>query len=188
MDPSTGTFTSMDTYGGSLSDPMSLHKYLFANANPVKYSDPSGHASTLVDQMTACGIMSMMCSATLFWLDVAIHPESEHNEWDYISTLLGGFLSGFIGGYVGIPLLGGNLKTVSGCITLIIVAVMGMIGYFVKKLGECVIDSSNSPETTVLGWEITIFGDILMSPLRNVISFDSDLLNFLMDLGEYIFG
>lgn len=65
---------------------------------------------------------------------------------------------------------------------------MGMIGYFVKKLGECVIDSSNSPETTVLGWEITIFGDVLMSPLRNAISFDSDLLNFLMELCEYIFG
>lgn len=65
---------------------------------------------------------------------------------------------------------------------------MGMIGYFVKKPGECVIDSSNSPETTVLGREITIFGDVLMSPLRNVISFDSDLLNFLMELCDYIFG
>ena len=42
MDPASGTFTSMDTYAGRLSDPVSLHKYLFANSNPVMYSDPSG--------------------------------------------------------------------------------------------------------------------------------------------------
>ena len=42
MNPGTGTFISMDTYQGALYEPVTLHKYLYANANPVKYSDPSG--------------------------------------------------------------------------------------------------------------------------------------------------
>ena len=50
---------SMDTYGGSLSDPMSLHKYLFANSNPVKYCDPSGHFS-LVELGNAMTISAMI--------------------------------------------------------------------------------------------------------------------------------
>jgi hypothetical protein len=33
----------MDAYQGSVYDPVSLHKYLYANANPVMYSDPSGY-------------------------------------------------------------------------------------------------------------------------------------------------
>jgi hypothetical protein len=43
MNPSTGTFISMDTYQGSEFDPVSLHKYLYAGANPIMYMDPSGH-------------------------------------------------------------------------------------------------------------------------------------------------
>lgn len=42
MNLETGTFTSMDTYQGNLYEPVTLHKYLYANANPVKYTDPSG--------------------------------------------------------------------------------------------------------------------------------------------------
>ncbi|MBR6402610.1 MAG: hypothetical protein IKS48_04435 [Eubacterium sp.] len=43
MDPSTGTFISMDSYAGSLSDPISLHKYLYCHANPIMNTDPSGN-------------------------------------------------------------------------------------------------------------------------------------------------
>ena len=49
MSPSTGTFTTMDTYQGSIFDPTSLHKYLYANANPVTYVDPSGYMTTHQD-------------------------------------------------------------------------------------------------------------------------------------------
>ncbi len=42
MNPETGSFTSMDTWQGDLYEPVTLHKYLYANANPVKYKDPSG--------------------------------------------------------------------------------------------------------------------------------------------------
>ena len=42
MSPETGSFTSMDTWQGDLYEPVTLHKYLYANANPVKYKDPSG--------------------------------------------------------------------------------------------------------------------------------------------------
>ena len=45
MDTTTGRFTSMDSYLGSVDDPVSLHKYLYVNANPVNYIDPSGYNS-----------------------------------------------------------------------------------------------------------------------------------------------
>ena len=45
MNPSTGTFITMDEYAGSIFEPVSLHKYLYANANPVAYSDPTGYFS-----------------------------------------------------------------------------------------------------------------------------------------------
>ena len=45
MNPSTGTFITMDEYAGSIFEPVSLHTYLYANANPVAYSDPTGYFS-----------------------------------------------------------------------------------------------------------------------------------------------
>ncbi len=43
MDTNTGRFISQDSYAGSTYDPASLHKYLYANSNPVMYTDPSGY-------------------------------------------------------------------------------------------------------------------------------------------------
>jgi len=44
-DQNSGRFTQMDTWMGHNSDPITLHKYLYANADPVSYVDPTGNFS-----------------------------------------------------------------------------------------------------------------------------------------------
>jgi hypothetical protein len=65
MNPSTGTFISQDAYQGAVYDPVSLHKYLYANANPVMYTDPSGYATTLSDMSYAMTIQSILTSGLI---------------------------------------------------------------------------------------------------------------------------
>ena len=57
MSPETGTFITMDTYAGTLDNPVSLHKYLYANGNPVMYTDPTGNFS-LMETSVAQGIQA----------------------------------------------------------------------------------------------------------------------------------
>ena len=61
MNPSTGTLITMDEYAGSVFEPVSLHKYLYANANPV-FSDPSGYNS-LADVETSSAGMAIVSEA-----------------------------------------------------------------------------------------------------------------------------
>jgi RHS repeat-associated protein len=44
MDPGTGRFASIDPFAGDRQTPISLHRYLYANASPVSFTDPSGEA------------------------------------------------------------------------------------------------------------------------------------------------
>ena len=48
LNTDSGRFWSQDEYRGNNSTPSTLHKYIYANANPVKYSDPSGYLSRAV--------------------------------------------------------------------------------------------------------------------------------------------
>lgn len=42
-DPTTGSFTQKDTYSGEITSPATLNPYGYCQANPVYYSDPTGH-------------------------------------------------------------------------------------------------------------------------------------------------
>ena len=57
MNPSTGQFLSKDSYEGDTSNPITLHKYLYAHANPVTYEDPSGY---LAQTVAAAGIQAQL--------------------------------------------------------------------------------------------------------------------------------
>src|SRR5215469_18045301 len=44
--PLTGRFLSRDPEDGDLTNPKTLHKYLYANGDPVNWADPTGKAGT----------------------------------------------------------------------------------------------------------------------------------------------
>ena len=57
--PKTGTFNRIDPFAGNNQDPQSLHKYLYAHANPINNIDPSG-------EMTLSGALFRVGIGLLF--------------------------------------------------------------------------------------------------------------------------
>ena len=47
MRPAFGIFLTMDSWRGIITDPVTLHNYLYADCDPVKKIDPSGLFSIL---------------------------------------------------------------------------------------------------------------------------------------------
>ncbi len=59
--PRNGRFTQQDTYMGNNFDPTSLHKYLYANADPINYTDPTGNFS-LAGMMSTVNTVATLAS------------------------------------------------------------------------------------------------------------------------------
>jgi RHS repeat-associated protein len=64
MDTDSGRFWGMDSWEGVRNMPVSLHKYLYANANPMTYSDASGNMS-LPQVMMSVSTIGILSSAVL---------------------------------------------------------------------------------------------------------------------------
>ena len=62
-DQGVGRFTQQDTWMGRDSDPITLHKYLYANSDPVNHTDPSGQMS-LGSMMTGVNLQVSLNIAT----------------------------------------------------------------------------------------------------------------------------
>ncbi|MGH7821531.1 MAG: RHS repeat-associated core domain-containing protein, partial [Candidatus Binatia bacterium] len=58
----TGRFTTTDPLQGSIFDPVSLHRYLYANADPVNHRDPTGQESLI--SISTANVIAGILAAT----------------------------------------------------------------------------------------------------------------------------
>jgi RHS repeat-associated protein len=67
--PNTGRLGRRDTWEGSVNDPLSLHKYLYAHGNPVINIDPSGLVSlSLADNAAVLALIGALAAHTYIQL------------------------------------------------------------------------------------------------------------------------
>jgi RHS repeat-associated protein len=67
MNSSGGRFFTVDPFSGSTNDPISLHRYLYANANPTNFVDPSGNVSLPVVFAVVLTVGILATTATLLY-------------------------------------------------------------------------------------------------------------------------
>ncbi len=79
LDRHTGQFISSDPFLGSPEQPISLHRYLYANGNPVNLTDPSG-LETLTNVLTSILIFATLL-ALYQGLAATAAPSGLDIEW-----------------------------------------------------------------------------------------------------------
>ena len=102
MNPSTGTFITMDEYAGSIFEPVSLHKYLYANANPVMYSDPSGYKGEAAESFSLKGLMKSLAINSII---TELYTAASATARAIGARLISGLIMGFGAGLLMAPLL-----------------------------------------------------------------------------------
>jgi RHS repeat-associated protein len=106
MSPASGRFTQQDSFTGFGSDPITLHKYAYANSSPSNYTDPSGNI-TLGQVMTVVTVVSVGMNAAQLQYNVRHYLTAQNAEqkMHYLSgaamNTLGLFLAFSGGGFIG---------------------------------------------------------------------------------------
>jgi RHS repeat-associated protein len=161
MNPSTGRFISADTYPGSINDPVSLHKYLYANGNPVMFSDPTGYKS-LAETAAVTYIMGIINSMA------TLHPF-------IYRTIIGGLIGAAISG-IDAALGGGNAKEIA--IAILQGFGFGMalsaLFYFIMFLG---ITIGGMPIFTYTALKVFAIINAWLTFEESVLSHDSEFIN-----------
>ncbi|MCC6220523.1 MAG: type IV secretion protein Rhs [Deltaproteobacteria bacterium] len=100
--PFNGRFSQMDSFSGFASRPASLNKFIYANSNPVSYTDPSGQIS--IGAVSATVAISGVLNTV-----VSYDPSAP------LSQIATNFA---VGGLEGVIFLGGGAVAVKGAVKL----------------------------------------------------------------------
>ncbi|WP_227498530.1 polymorphic toxin-type HINT domain-containing protein [Synechococcus sp. PCC 7336] len=136
-DPSTGRFISRDAFEGFITDPISQNRYLYANANPVTYTDPSGFFSigNVSAASVARGTLSVI-SSPQFLLGAGIGAGAQvtsdfaRGERSTVLGVLGAAAFGGLGFVFGPALAGALLKSAIGTVGLSLLVANGLADSF----------------------------------------------------------
>jgi len=86
-DQGSGRFITTDPEQGSIFDPVSLHRYLYANANPIDNRDPSGRLTLIETSKVLAGISMALYITSLVALVNGYRRTS--NTLSFVSSVLG---------------------------------------------------------------------------------------------------
>jgi RHS repeat-associated protein len=105
MDPSVGRFASMDTFEGLEFEPGTLHKYLYATADPVNSIDPTG-------LQTVAEVAIVGAIITAIWANIAFPQTTILGRVKV--TLMGAVFGALIFGGLALWAAGGSVVAAAG--------------------------------------------------------------------------
>jgi RHS repeat-associated protein len=81
-DTTSGRFTRRDSYAGQIYEPITLHKYIYANNNSINGIDPSGFA-TLMEHLSSLSMLGSL-SANLYTTALSVTAIDIAKAWAVI--------------------------------------------------------------------------------------------------------
>ena len=108
--PDTGRFLTTDPVEGLMFDPISLHRYVYGNDNPVSMIDPSGEMSLNEGIVTAAIISNLSAIAIGTFTQVGQQAYADFGEYIFPDAFAVG-ISGYVSANLSFILSNGALST-----------------------------------------------------------------------------
>ena len=142
-DQGIGRFAQQDTWMGVNSDPVTLHKYLYANADPVSYTDPTGNfsiGSLMAANDVRTNLSGMQMDVGLSLLDAAVDPNNAAGNMAS-NQLLGLGVVGGAGAFKLLRLLSGKFRKACNSFTAntLVATTLGLTPISSLEIGDIVL-------------------------------------------------